>query len=365
MGRVRAFEERDIPGVSDLHSRVFPLSDSGRIDRLDAYHAYFQEMFLDAPWSDGQPSLVYEDDKGEPIGFLGVMSRKMSLDGRPVSAVISSQFIVEPTRRATLAGVELIRALLMGSQDLTIADSAGNVSRKLWEGLGGATALLYSLYWVRVLRPAEFAVVRWSTGHRGPLARIWVTLSHLADAVSTLALDGPFRVRTPKTSGEELDGDALAACIHEFTRDRMFRPEYDGQTATWILDMLARKPGCRTLRRVLVRSTGGVIAGWYVYCVRDAVGEVLQVGGSQERIGEVLDHLLAQARRDGVVVVVGRIDPRFADAFALRHCVFHHRGEWMLIHARDPKLVHAIQRGDAFLSRLEGEWCMRFQAGYV
>ena len=37
-------------------------------------------------------------------------------------------------------------------------------------------------------------------------------------------------------------------------------------------------------------------------------------------------------------------------------------GARMLIHSRQPELLDAICRGDAFLTPLEGEWCMRFQA---
>ena len=46
-----------------------------------------------------------------------------------------------------------------------------------------------------------------------------------------------------------------------------------------------------------------------------------------------------------------------------RRCLFHHRGYWMLVHAHSPELLAAIACGNAFLTRLEGEWCMRFHAG--
>ncbi len=359
MGRVRALEERDIPRVVDLHRRVL-LNNAAATDQEDVRHAHFKEMFLDAPWSDGQPSLVYEDGDGEPIGFLGVMARRMTLYDRPIRAVITAHFIVEPTRRATLAGVELLRAVLTGPQDLTMADTANDISRRLFEGLGGTTALLYSLRWVRLLRPAEFTVVRWSRGRRGA-ARMWIPLSRMADAIATRSLDAPFHTRVPATSGEELDGGTLARCIAEFARNRVLRAEYDGRAATWLLEILARQPGGGTLRKVLVRTSTGEIAGWYLYYGnRGAVGDVLQVGAREGRIGEVLDHLFAHARRDGMVALMGRIDPQFVDAFSARHCFFHHGGAWTLVHARDPELLQAIQRGDAFLTYLESEWCMRF-----
>ena len=358
MGRVRALEERDIPRVVALHRRVLP-RDAGETDRPDAHYAYFKEMFLAAPWSDGQPSLVYEDGDGEPIGFLGLMARRMSLYDRPIRAVITAHFIVEPSRRATLAGIELLRTALTGPQDLTIADTANDISRKLCEGLGATTALLYSLYWVRLLRPTEFSVARWSRDHRGA-GRVLIPLCRGADAVVTRVLD-PFRARVTATSGEDLDGDTLAMCISEFGRTRALRAEYDGRTATWLLETLARQPGGGTLRKVLVRAGSGEIAGWYLYCGnRGGVGEVLQIGAREGWIAEVLDHLFAQAQREGVVALVGRIDPRLMHAFSARRCFFHYRGAWMLAYARDPEVVRIIQQGDAFLTYLESEWCMRF-----
>jgi hypothetical protein len=34
-----------------------------------------------------------------------------------------------------------------------------------------------------------------------------------------------------------------------------------------------------------------------------------------------------------------------------------------LAHSRHPEIVAAIQQGDAMLTRLEGEWWLRFQGG--
>src|SRR5581483_7581848 len=95
----------------------------------------------------GITSLVFEENSGEITGFLGVVPRPMSFNGRPVRAAISSQFIVAPARRSTLAAVKLLQAFVSGPQDLSIADEANDASRKLLGSLGGSTALLYSLYW--------------------------------------------------------------------------------------------------------------------------------------------------------------------------------------------------------------------------
>jgi len=57
----------------------------------------------------------------------------------------------------------------------------------------------------------------------------------------------------------------------------------------------------------------------------------------------------------------GQVDPAFFHALSKKDCLFHHDGgSWMLVHSRHPELLHAIHRGDAFLTRLEGEWWISF-----
>src|SRR5437667_10152924 len=128
-------------------------------------------MFLDPPWVLDQPSLVYEDGNGAPVGFLGIMPRRMTVHGRPISAVITAHFIVEPAYRASLAGIELIKTLLAGRQDLTVADEAGEGSRKPLEGLGARTALPSSLARAPGPPPRETAPARPRRGARPSCAR--------------------------------------------------------------------------------------------------------------------------------------------------------------------------------------------------
>jgi hypothetical protein len=40
--------------------------------------------------------------------------------------------------------------------------------------------------------------------------------------------------------------------------------------------------------------------------------------------------------------------------------VFHRRGPWVLFHSTRPRLVEAFHAGEACLSRLDGEWSLRF-----
>src|SRR5262249_15679319 len=126
-------------------------------------HAYFEEMFFHHPWikegtEEEIPSLVYETGDGDIIGFIGIIPRRMVLHGRPIVAATSMHFMVEPGSRSTLAGVQLLKTFFSGPQDLSLTDSAGAVARKIWEGLGGDTALAYSINWTRLLRPSRYVL---------------------------------------------------------------------------------------------------------------------------------------------------------------------------------------------------------------
>jgi hypothetical protein len=43
--------------------------------------------------------------------------------------------------------------------------------------------------------------------------------------------------------------------------------------------------------------------------------------------------------------------------------LFHGRGSPVLVHSRRRELVDAVRCGDAFLTRLDGEWWMSFHNG--
>lgn len=367
MGHVRPFAEGDIPQVIHLHQEVFPIRGNASAAGQTAYRLYFQEIFLKNPWRDAAiPSLVYEETNGQVVGFLGVMPRLMSIDGRPVRAAISSQFMIAPSQRSTLAAVELVKAFLAGPQDLSLADEAGHSARRFWESLGGTTALLYSINWTRLLRPARFAISQVTKRtHLAPLAAASIPLCRLLDAFAAHMPGSPLRQRPPASAADTLDSERLLGCLAECGRRRSLRPAYDEHSFRWLLEVLEQKEGCGSLQRVGVRDGANEILGAYLY-YRNAggVGEVLHVGAKHESFGEVLDHLFYHAWRGGVTAVSGRLDPRCLREFSEKGCFFHHRGQWMLVHARQADLLQAIHRGDALLTRLEGEWCMRFRGGY-
>src|SRR6266540_3693759 len=168
MKSVRPFTKNDIPQVVKLFQKVF-FNNGQTAPSSSKLDAYFEEMFFHTPWTERGTekgtdegdeeeitSLVYETGDGAIIGFIGIIPRRMLLHGRPIRAATSMHFMVEPGSRSTLAGVQLLKTFFSGPQELSLTDSAGAVGRKIWEGLGGATALAYSINWTRLLRPGRY-----------------------------------------------------------------------------------------------------------------------------------------------------------------------------------------------------------------
>lgn len=363
MGRIRSFVEADIPRVAVIHRTVF--GTEGRVGGagLDAYHAYFMRVFLANPSRDpALPSLVYEEADGTIAGFLGVVARRMTLNGRPYQAAISSQFAVAPRPHASLVALRLAKAFLEGPQDLSISDEANDTSRKIWEGLGGATSLLHSLYWTRPLRPARLAVsmVRARPG-LAPLALAAIPLTVVIDALATRIRHSQLYQAAPDVSAaDDLNERTILACLPRCTRAGSLRVDYDEGTLAWLLDSARRRARGGSLRATVVRKDERVI-GWYLYHLdRDRIACVLHIASETARIREVLDHLFYQASQQGAIAAAGRVDPRYLQALTDRYCLLHRRGPWVLLKSRHPELLRSFETGDAYFSRLDGEWCLGF-----
>jgi len=350
--------ESDLAGVLELYRRVFPGRPAGGPRPAEKH---LRDILCGNPWRDQTlPSLVYEDGAGRIAGCLGVMPRPMSFEGRPIQAAISHTFMVEPGSRSSLAALALARAFLSGGQDLSIAEGGGP-SRRILERFGGSTSLLYSLRWTRPLRPSRYLLsLLKRRGLAAPVRWALAPLCAAADALAPAFLGGTARLARPRGAGEDLTTGDHLECMSQVSADRSLRPAYDGNTLEWLLDLLANRQGRGTLQRVGVRDGAGELVGWYVYYLNPGgISEVVQFGAGKMFVEEILDHLFHHAFRGGALAVSGQLDPGVFQALAAKGSVFHHDGvSWFLVHSREPAVLAAIHRHDAFLTRLEGEWCI-------
>jgi hypothetical protein len=363
MGHVRPFVETDIPEVARLHGRVHRTGERGARNGHDPYREYFTRVFLEGPWSDpALSSIVYEED-GHVVGFLGVVARRMSMNGQRFRAAIASQWIVDPSSAAAAAvAIQLAKTFLDGPQDLSISDEADDVARKIWEGLGGMTALLHSIYWTRPLRPAQLALsfLR-NRASLTPLAAMADAPSRLVDALATRLRHSHLFQTRPELVVDDLRWDTLLDRLPEFTSASSLRVDYDAPICQWLLDRAReRKPDGR-LYTAVIRNDADALLGWHLYHHGSSgIAEVLQITAKPSSIHQLLDHLFYDAWQRGATAVTGRLEPRFIQAFSDKYCLLHRRGPWLLVDAKKPELLRSFQNGDALFTRFDGEWCLGF-----
>jgi len=363
MATVRVLGEGDVPAAAALFARVYP---QHRWHSPSACEDYFREMLFDNPWCDPELSSWVAEQDGHIIGMQAVMPRPMRFRGRPLRVAVSCQFVVDPDKRRSLVALQLMKAYLSGPQDLSLADGANDQSRRLWIGLGGTAPLLYSLHWTRPLRPARYALslLQEHAVLPPPLAFALRPVCALADALAVRLRQNRFFREPADVVEETLDPATMLSHLPDVMDRSALRPVYDVRSLAWLLDQTGRKKRHGTLRARAVLNSERQLIGWYLYYLQpNAVSEVVQLAALDGSFDQVLQRLLADAWRHDATAVCGRLDPCHAQELSTRHSWFRREGPWTLVHSRHADLMAAINRGDAFLSRLEGEWWLRFQGG--
>jgi hypothetical protein len=322
---------------------------------LERYYYYFAEQFLsrDAVVS---PSLVSESQRGRITGFLGVVARHFCFEERRIVAALSSQFVVNPEGRKQLAGINLIREFLNGRQDLSFTDEANDLSRKIWVAMGGSVATLQGIHWVLPLRPVSLACNRYAPGWMMPFLGV---PSRMCDRLLLSIAHRLIRDNGSTLKNETLSTEGMIEYLNKATRQCQLRPHYDRTSLAAMIQRAAQQKG--SLRKVLLKDKANNVVGWYLYHWEPGgLAEVLQVVSLEDCQTQVIAHLSSDARDRGATAAVGRLEPGLAGPLANRFCFLFRRKCTMLVHSRFPEIIHSIHSGQAFISRLEGEWCLRY-----
>jgi hypothetical protein len=352
---VRAFTVHDAAEVAALHARVYP--QAAWASQAETA-AYFREILFRNPWHDSELPSWVAIDEGRIVGFLGVLPRRMLAGARTLRVAVGCQFMVDPDKRSSFAAIRLLRHYFSGPQDLSIADGANEAARACWQAAGGATSPLHNLHWVRLLRPAQGALhLAAGSGRLRGLATLAMPVAALADACSVRLCGG---LGKPRLQEEALAPNTLAEAFAEHRGAFALRPDYDADALRWLLGQAGMKSRYGPLESVVLRDPNGRAAGWFLYYRNPRMSQVLQVGGRRERLAQVLDQMFAHARERGAVAIQGRLEPHMASALQGRRCLLQSRSIHTLLHARDANLLVPFYSGDAFFTRLEGEWWTRF-----
>lgn len=355
---VRALERADLAAVANLLVGAFKSSDR---PAGEALVRYLGELFLDFPDRDPDiNSLVHVDRENRITGFIGAISQTMAWQGRTLRMAIANSFAVDKRSRDPMAAAHLLRSFLRGPQDLSLSDRANETSLAMWRTMRGPSLPYYSFDWLRVLHPAGYAIARMAD-HSGVAA----VLSPLAGGIDNLIerRDPRWSVAPLKpTTGlvvDDVDDDTLLDVIPGLVADAALRPVWTEAGLRQVLRDAAHKSTLGPLIRQVVRNRTGAIVGAYLYHARPhGIAQTLHVLPARNQAGLVLDCLLADASSRGAVAVSGRAQPSLLEPLMDRRATFR-SPQRCLVGSNDPGVLAALEKGDAVVTGLVGEYWTR------
>ena len=360
MGEILTLTEDHIIGVANLYMRSMRGQKRPAGERL---RQYFTDILLNNPWvCEDIPSLVYLD-RGSVAGFMGVVPRPMEFQGRAIRVAATTQFMVDRDHRGP-AAIALLSRLFKGPQELAYGDGASEDAHRIYTGVGGHPAQLYSFNWLRPLRPlltAREYLDRGSAGSR--LAGRLVSAA--AVPVEYLLSKMPqelFRMPESPLESRKVDSDGLLQCIQEIGWKEPLKPVYEPAAFRWLMSQTAVSGPLGDLQMTTVHEPDGAPAGWHVYWAKPGgPAQVLQIGVRRpNQFDNVLLALFRDSWKLGASSVKGQSIPRYLVNLTNQNCLFRLPNTAVVFHSRDAQLVNTLYRGQAALSRLDGECWMHF-----
>jgi hypothetical protein len=349
----RSLRQSDIAGVAQLFQQRF--RDPGKPASAQL-GAYLEEVFLNHPWQDSeQTSKVVVDGDGKVQGFVGVFpQRYLHKDNVVRTSVLGTLMSSDPGRNP-LVGAKLLRSALSGSQELSISESANPLSLKMWEKSGGATLPLFSLSWLRVLKPVALSLAMLSERHP-----IFSNAAPLANGLDSLARRfGPdflsIAADGPQGKDDGVGPDEFAAAIPALSTRYDIRPQWDKTILTWLLQHAESKSAYGPVMMRLVKDRKGRTVGGYIYYGKPrGAAFVLQFFAEPGAERLVVDNLLAHANTSGFAAVRGRLQPEFLDALVRQKSMLFRRSA-TVIHTRSASLQAAFAGPNALITGLAAE----------
>jgi hypothetical protein len=358
---IRQCEPDDLPVVANLFQRILRHGEQCNVPELASY---LKQLFFGHPWSDPElASLVSTSTDGTVNGFIGVLPVRMVYRGAPVRAALASSLMVDKSDNGGLIGVRLLRRFLEGPQELSVTDTANQLSRRLWECLGGSLSTQYSMEWLRILRPAEGALSL--TREHWPMAAPLHAITRAIDSLWTVSGRRPFKIEAndPSIRHVSLDIGEAVELIPSFAADYELKPRWGGDELRWFLRhaVCKERHGPLVSRRVV--APNGTTLGCYFYYGRPGdVAVVLQLLCRRQHADRVVKALLSDAYSLGCTVVRGQSQPEMQAALLQNRCIFR-RGPAVMAQSRNAELSSSIRTGSAWITGLAGESWSRLIGG--
>jgi hypothetical protein len=273
--RVRALAEADVPAVARLFQHMLRKS---RGPATPALAAYMTELFLNGPDRDPEiNSHVHLDGDGTVNGFVGVLPMPMMVHGRPVSGALCGTLMVENHADDPFAGARLMRAFLAGPQDISLTETANDISTTMWRKLRGTVLPDHSLEWLRVIRPAGFVAAAAASAIRpmrafAPLARPFDALiRRRPSSWAHVAAEIPEGTQT----SAETDDEEAVDLFMQLTEPFAARPNWRRESLARMVAESRNKANYGEMVRRKVTARDGRTLGLFLY-----YGDPARIAGS-------------------------------------------------------------------------------------
>jgi hypothetical protein len=338
----------DLPSVARIYETAF--GKAGRDGAARTAAALADLLF--APTRDPDlPSLVSLKPDGRVGGYLGVLPLAMRHEGRPIRAAVPTSLAVEDPAADPLAGAKLVRAFLAGPQDVSLSEPINAVAMALWTRLGAEAVASESMEWLKVLRPAGFAAALAAERSRvAGLAR------PLARAVDRLIARAPAATSVPRgfTTGP-VDAAAFVAAHAEVAQSYALHPTWTPADLDRLIGACGATRARGTLRLIATADRSGRPAGLVAYLGgAGRIARVVQMLARPDAAAPVIEGLFADLAATGAVAAKGRTQARLLDPLLSGGALLFRRHS-SAVHARDPRLVEAVRRGEALTGGFAGE----------
>ncbi|AUX79790.1 MULTISPECIES: hypothetical protein [Sinorhizobium] len=368
MSDIRPLTTADIPAVAGLFQRIFRHSDQAAPPALVDY---LRHLYLEAPGYDPEVApLVHVNDGGRISGFVGVNALPMSYKDRQLRAAICGALMVEGRESDPMAGARLLKAFLAGPQDLSFSETASETSTQMWTRLRGIVLPQYSLDWVRVLRPASFAVELLS-GRIGPVRALRPLARAFDERFRGKMARGDLRwSAVPKEASvpamfqvADIDAGSFAELFAPLIGHFAVQPAWTEGQFNHILRNATEKPDFGAPHFAAVKTRTGAPVGAFFYHMKPGgTARVLQLLAMPGQAGPVLDCLIDHAAARGAAALRGRTQPALLEAMMGRRIGFVHAAS-TVVHSRDEELVDAFRHAQGFVNGLAGEHWSRLIGG--
>ncbi|MEZ5786960.1 MAG: hypothetical protein R3D62_10965 [Xanthobacteraceae bacterium] len=362
LSSIRPCEPADLSRVAALFEKTFR---RGNRSDTAALTTYLHSLLFEQPGHDADiTSQVSIAGNGELIGFICILPVRMSLGERSVRAALAGSLMVDEPQKYPLAGAGLLRSFIKGPQELSFSETSNEISLRMWEALKGSIAPLFSLEWIRLLRPAGAALAFLRDAM--PAAGVLRPLASPADYLLR-TVTGPAALNRVDAAIEDVAADdpALSSLIIRLAGQYRLAPQWSPEYLRWLFSLAGEKERYGPLICKIARDRRGREAGCFLYYARPGgVAFVLQLLAEAREAGQVVDALLADAHARGCVALRGRLQPELIGPLQLRNCFFVNRSS-LTYKTKDADILAAIRNGDALLTGLSGESWTRLIGGFA